>query len=168
VNFLHTVNAGQISKFHQTKIEPFFTRRLSPTIKNLFLYKIVSKDRVHLATSNQPHILLFLFQLRVFTIIIWTRCENEEKTWDGAPLPPAAPPLPDLQQRGSWSVISGPASARGQHRARHRIRGWIPRCVKTSHCKKRISFFPSPAGMPQTKHSLDRNNLIIPGQGEFG
>jgi hypothetical protein len=70
--------------------------------------------------------------------------ENEEKTWDGAPLPPAAPPLPDLQQRGSWPVISGPASTRGQHRARHRIRGWIPRCVKTPTVKKVIAFpFPS-------------------------
>jgi hypothetical protein len=36
------------------------------------------------------------------------------------------------------------------------------------HCKKRLSFFLSPAGMSLTKLSLARNNLQIPGQGEFG
>jgi hypothetical protein len=36
------------------------------------------------------------------------------------------------------------------------------------HCKKGYPFFPSPAGMSLTKLSLDKNNLIIPGQGEFG
>jgi hypothetical protein len=35
------------------------------------------------------------------------------------------------------------------------------------HCKRRLSFFPSPAGMSLTK-LLARNNLQIPGQGEFG
>jgi hypothetical protein len=35
------------------------------------------------------------------------------------------------------------------------------------HCKKRLSNFPSPAGMSITKLSLARNNLVIPGQGEF-
>jgi hypothetical protein len=34
--------------------------------------------------------------------------------------------------------------------------------------KKRLSFFPSAAGMSLIKHFLARNNLIIPGQGEFG
>ncbi len=33
------------------------------------------------------------------------------------------------------------------------------------HCKKKLSFLPSPARMPLT---LAGNNLIIPGQGEFG
>jgi hypothetical protein len=36
------------------------------------------------------------------------------------------------------------------------------------HCKKRLTIFPSPAGMSLTKLSLDGNNLIIPVQGEFG
>jgi hypothetical protein len=36
------------------------------------------------------------------------------------------------------------------------------------HCKKRLAVFPSPAGMSLTKLSLAGNNLIIPGQGEFG
>ncbi len=36
------------------------------------------------------------------------------------------------------------------------------------HCKKRLMIFPSPAGMSLTKLSLDGNNLIIPGQAEFG
>ncbi len=36
------------------------------------------------------------------------------------------------------------------------------------HCKKRLAVFPSPAGMSLTKLSLVGNNLIIPGQGEFG
>jgi hypothetical protein len=36
------------------------------------------------------------------------------------------------------------------------------------HCKKRLSFFPSSAGMLLTELSLADNNSIIPGQGEFG
>jgi hypothetical protein len=36
------------------------------------------------------------------------------------------------------------------------------------HCKNRISFFLSPAGMSLTKHSLAGNNLILPDLGEFG
>ncbi len=36
------------------------------------------------------------------------------------------------------------------------------------HCKKLLAIFPSPAGMSLTKLSLAGNNLIIPGQGEFG
>jgi len=36
------------------------------------------------------------------------------------------------------------------------------------HCKKRLTVFPSPAGISLTKLPLARNNLIIPGQGEFG
>jgi len=36
------------------------------------------------------------------------------------------------------------------------------------HCKKRFSFFLYPAEMSLTKLPLDGNNLIIPGQGEFG
>jgi hypothetical protein len=36
------------------------------------------------------------------------------------------------------------------------------------HCKRSFSIFPSPAGRSLTKLSLDGNNLIIPGQGEFG
>jgi hypothetical protein len=39
---------------------------------------------------------------------------------------------------------------------------------RTVHCKKRLTVFPSPAGMLHTKLSLARNNLIIPSQGEFG
>ncbi len=38
----------------------------------------------------------------------------------------------------------------------------------TVHCKKESPVFPSPAGMSLTKFSLAKNNLIIPGQGEFG
>jgi hypothetical protein len=34
--------------------------------------------------------------------------------------------------------------------------------------KKRLTIFPSPAGMSLTKLSLAGINLIIPGQGEFG
>jgi hypothetical protein len=37
----------------------------------------------------------------------------------------------------------------------------------SSHCKKGLMLFPSPAGMSRTKLSLAGNNLIIPGQGEF-
>jgi hypothetical protein len=41
--------------------------------------------------------------------------------------------------------------------------------VYTVHCKKKFSdFFPSPAGMSLIKLSLAGNNLIFPGQGEFG
>jgi hypothetical protein len=36
------------------------------------------------------------------------------------------------------------------------------------HCKKRLTIFPSPTGMSLTKLSLARNNIIIPGQREFG
>jgi hypothetical protein len=36
------------------------------------------------------------------------------------------------------------------------------------HCKKRLSFFLSLAGMSLTKLSLAGNNLIIPTQGVFG
>jgi hypothetical protein len=38
------------------------------------------------------------------------------------------------------------------------------------HCKRRLSIFPSPAGMPQPNSKLDLagKNKIIPGQGEFG
>jgi hypothetical protein len=36
------------------------------------------------------------------------------------------------------------------------------------HCKKRLSFFPSPAGMSLAKLSLAGNNLIISVQGELG
>jgi|688.fasta_scaffold909391_1 hypothetical protein len=41
---------------------------------------------------------------------------------------------------------------------------WYP---QTIHCKKRLSFFPYPAGMSLAKLSLAGNNLIIPGKGEF-
>jgi hypothetical protein len=34
--------------------------------------------------------------------------------------------------------------------------------------KKRLAVFPSLAGMSLIKVSLDGNNVIIPGQGEFG
>jgi hypothetical protein len=34
--------------------------------------------------------------------------------------------------------------------------------------KKRLAIFPSPAGMSLTKLSLAGNNLILPGQEEFG
>jgi hypothetical protein len=36
------------------------------------------------------------------------------------------------------------------------------------HCKKRLRIFLSPAGMSLTKLSLAGNNLIFPGQSEFG
>jgi hypothetical protein len=51
-------------------------------------------------------------------------------------------------------------------------RGWDDKFSRYNpvglHCKKRISSFPSPAGISLTKLFLARNNLIIPGQGEFG
>jgi hypothetical protein len=34
--------------------------------------------------------------------------------------------------------------------------------VDSAHCKKRFEVFPSPAGMSQTKLSLDGNHLLIP------
>ncbi len=40
--------------------------------------------------------------------------------------------------------------------------------VECAHCKKRLEIFLSPAGMSLTKLSLAGNNLINPGQGEFG
>jgi hypothetical protein len=40
--------------------------------------------------------------------------------------------------------------------------------IEPPHCKKRLAVFPSPAGMSQTKLSMDGNIQIIPGQGEFG
>jgi hypothetical protein len=48
-----------------------------------------------------------------------------------------------------------------------------PQVIKMSYRNfpytvKRLAIFPSPAGMPLTKLSLARNNLSIPGQGEFG
>jgi hypothetical protein len=36
------------------------------------------------------------------------------------------------------------------------------------HCKKRLTIFPSPAGMSLTKLSLAGNNEGVPRQGEFG
>ncbi len=36
------------------------------------------------------------------------------------------------------------------------------------HCKKRFVIFPSPAGVSLTKLSVAGNDLVIPGQGEFG
>jgi hypothetical protein len=36
------------------------------------------------------------------------------------------------------------------------------------HCKKNLPIFPSSAGMSLTKLSLAENNLIIPGQRDFG
>ncbi len=40
---------------------------------------------------------------------------------------------------------------------------------KSSEGKKgRLAIFPSPAGMSITRLSLAKNNLSIPGQGEFG
>jgi hypothetical protein len=39
---------------------------------------------------------------------------------------------------------------------------------KLLHCEKKLTIFPSPAGMSLTKLSLAGNSLIIPGQGEFG
>ncbi len=36
------------------------------------------------------------------------------------------------------------------------------------HCQKRLSIFPSPAGMSLTKLSLAGKNLIVPGLGVFG
>jgi hypothetical protein len=40
--------------------------------------------------------------------------------------------------------------------------------TQKEHCKKMLLIFPSPTGMSLTKLSLDRKNLIIPRQGEFG
>jgi hypothetical protein len=36
------------------------------------------------------------------------------------------------------------------------------------HCKKRLTIFSSPAGMPLTKPALAGSNKIIAGQREFG
>jgi hypothetical protein len=38
----------------------------------------------------------------------------------------------------------------------------------SSYTVKKVIVFPPPAGMSLTKLSLARNNLILPGQGEFG
>jgi hypothetical protein len=38
----------------------------------------------------------------------------------------------------------------------------------STHCKKILAIFPSPAGMSPTKLFLAGNNQIIPRQGEFG
>ncbi len=43
-----------------------------------------------------------------------------------------------------------------------------PAASMPPHCRKRLSFFPSPAGMSLTKLSLAGNNLIIPGLREIG
>ncbi len=40
--------------------------------------------------------------------------------------------------------------------------------VAELHCKKRFAVLPSPSGKSRIKLPLARNNLIIPGQGEFG
>jgi hypothetical protein len=40
--------------------------------------------------------------------------------------------------------------------------------VQYVSCKKKFATFPSLAGMSLIKPSLAGNNLIIPGQGEFG
>ncbi len=45
---------------------------------------------------------------------------------------------------------------------------YMKMCVYTLHCKKRFSFFSSPAGMSLTQLSQEGNSLIIPGQGDFG
>jgi hypothetical protein len=39
--------------------------------------------------------------------------------------------------------------------------------LPVTHCKKRLTIFPSPAGMSLSKLSLDLKNYIIPAQGEF-
>jgi hypothetical protein len=44
----------------------------------------------------------------------------------------------------------------------------VATALPSIHCKKRLSVFSSPGGMPLTKLSLAGNNLIVPGQGEFG
>ncbi len=40
--------------------------------------------------------------------------------------------------------------------------------LRRFHCKKRLAVFPSPAGMSQTKLSIDGNNFMISDQREFG
>jgi hypothetical protein len=42
------------------------------------------------------------------------------------------------------------------------------RSLKRYYTVKKLSFFPSPAGMSLTNLSLAGNNLIIPGQGDMG
>ncbi len=44
---------------------------------------------------------------------------------------------------------------------------WNP-LKSQSYTVKKVIHFPDPAGMSLTKISLAVNNLIIPGQGEFG
>jgi hypothetical protein len=44
----------------------------------------------------------------------------------------------------------------------------IGHAVRITHCKKRLSIFPSPGEMSLTKLSLAGNNKNFPGQGEFG
>ncbi len=41
-------------------------------------------------------------------------------------------------------------------------------CRHLLNCKKRLAIFPSPAGMSLIKLPLAGNNVIVPGQGEFG
>jgi hypothetical protein len=43
-----------------------------------------------------------------------------------------------------------------------------PKQIPCLHCKKKLAIFLFPAGISITKLSLAANNLIIPGQGEFG
>ncbi len=45
---------------------------------------------------------------------------------------------------------------------------YAQRTHKGPHCKKRFEIFPSSAWMSLTELSLSGNNLIFPGQGEFG
>ncbi len=45
---------------------------------------------------------------------------------------------------------------------------FISKLLEHLHCKKRVAVFPSPDGMSLTKLPLAWNNLIIPGQGEYG
>ncbi len=79
--------------------------------------------------------------------------------------------------QGLWGAATGKndqLSKPLQHILRGPRRGGIhgggcPLQVRVSiHCKKRFAVFTSPDGMSLTKLPLAGNNLIIPGQGEFG
>ncbi len=78
---------------------------------------------------------------------------------------------------GDLPAVGGQRRRRGRGaRLRTRARGCGGRLslgaghaiLQQVHCKKRLAGFPSPAGMSLTEFSLAGNNLINPGQGEFG
>ncbi len=70
-----------------------------------------------------------------------------------------------------WARTSSPSSPSSMFRVQFSTTEICIRVGRSTlgvRCKKRFAIFPSPAGMSLTKLSLAGNNLIIPGQREFG